>query len=254
LTADNIGRFFLRETSLEIMLAKQSDQAKGLPQPPVGPEPEDGRKRISLVDPRNISVEEISLRDAIENRRSVREYSAEYLSFQDLSWLLWSAQGIQEITGEGNSRKVYRTVPSAGGRHPLDVHLAISRVEGLEPGLYTYLPVSHELQAENTSRDFAEEIAVLCRKQMFMAKAAASFFWIGDEYRFMWRHMERGYRFVFEDAGHACQNLYLACENIGCGCCAIGYFDEKGLSCLLGIDGERLFPVYAACVGKKQKK
>jgi SagB-type dehydrogenase family enzyme len=254
LTADNIGRFFLRETSLEIMLSKQSDQAKGLPQPPVGPEPKDDKKRIPLIGPRDISVGEISLREAIENRRSIREYSAEYLSFQDLSWLLWSTQGIQKITGEGNSRKVYRTVPSAGGRHPLDMHMAISRVEGLEPGLYTYLPVSHELQAENTCMDFAEKIAVLCRNQMFIEKAAASFFWIGDEYRFMWRHMERGYRFVFEDGGHSCQNLYLACENIGCGCCAIGYFDEKGLSSLLGIDGEKLFPVYAACVGKKQKK
>ena len=163
-------------------------------------------------------------------------------------------QGIQEIRGTEGVRRTWRNVPSAGGRHPFDTWLTLSRVSGLMPGIYTYLPGEHALQEENSERDFSRDVARICRNQLFMASAAVNFFWVADEYRFMWRHMERGYRFVMQDAGHVCQNLYLACENAGCGCCAIGYFDEPELCSLFGIDGLEHFPAYAASVGKSGKK
>ncbi len=248
---ENIGRLFLRETSLQKMLEQTSDQGKGLPIPPISPTPDPEKWRIPLASPKTLSFPPLDIRDSIEKRRSHRSYSDNPLSIEELSWLLWATQGIQRTSGEGNTLKVYSTVPSAGGRHPLDVWLVLSRVAGVSPGLYSYLPEEHAIQEEDVSRDFAEDIAEVCGKQFFISKGAVSFFWMGDEYRFMWKHMERGYRFVFLDAGHACQNLYLACEAIGCGCCAIGNFDEDALRRLFRIGKEGVFPVYGATVGKK---
>lgn len=251
---DNMGRVFLRETSLRKMQAKKSPQAEGLPQPPLFPEPDTAKTRIPLVSPEDLRIPSMDLKTALERRRSIRSFSEEYLSLEELSWLLWATQGIQEIRGTEGVRRTWRNVPSAGGRHPFDTWLTLSRVSGLMPGIYTYLPGEHALQEENSERDFSRDVARICRNQLFMASAAVNFFWVADEYRFMWRHMERGYRFVMQDAGHVCQNLYLACENAGCGCCAIGYFDEPELCSLFGIDGLEHFPAYAASVGKSGKK
>ena len=118
------------------------------------------------------------------------------------------------------------------------------------PGIYTYLPGEHALQEENSERDFSRDVARICRNQLFMASAAVNFFWVADEYRFMWRHMERGYRFVMQDAGHVCQNLYLACEAVGAGTCAVAAYDQEACDALLGVDGEDEFTVYLAPVGK----
>jgi len=67
-----------------------------------------------------------------------------------------------------------------------------------------------------------------------------------------WRYGERGYRYLFLDAGHVCQNLYLASENIDCGTCAIGAFHDDELNKLLNINGKDQFVIYAATVGKKK--
>ncbi|NIR13327.1 MAG: SagB/ThcOx family dehydrogenase, partial [Desulfobacterales bacterium] len=74
--------------------------------------------------------------EILEQRRSVRNYSADSLSMDELSWLLWCTQGVQQTTAQP---RTYRTVPSAGGRHPYETYLAIGNVEDLEPGLYRYL-------------------------------------------------------------------------------------------------------------------
>jgi SagB-type dehydrogenase family enzyme len=68
-----------------------------------------------------------------------------------------------------------------------------------------------------------------------------------------WRYSERAYRLVHLDAGHACQNLYLAAEQIGCGTCAIGAFDDHQIADVLKIDGEEEFVLYCATVGRKSE-
>ena len=83
-----------------------------------------------------------------------------------------------------------------------------------------------------------------------VVSAAVSFFWLADVYRSAWRYSERAWRYVFLDAGHVCQNLYLAAAPLECGVCAIAAFDDAKLNSLLGADGENQFAVYAAVVGK----
>jgi len=66
-----------------------------------------------------------------------------------------------------------------------------------------------------------------------------------------WRYAERAWRLVHLDAGHVCQNLYLAGEQIGCGTCAIGAFDDQVMADLLELDGSEEFIIYCAALGKK---
>ncbi|GHS90722.1 hypothetical protein AGMMS49957_17310 [Synergistales bacterium] len=192
------------------------------------------------------------MREAIESRHSIRAYADAPISPDELSWLLWATQGVRKLGFAVGSERTYRSVPSAGGRHPFETYLAVRAVKDIEPGIYRFLPIEHALQEVDAPRDISSEIAAVCRNQKFIEKAAVTFVWIADEYRATWRYQARAYRGIFQDAGHVCQNLYLAVANIGCGACGIGAFDDIALSRFLGVDGVTLFPAYAATVGKKK--
>lgn len=66
-----------------------------------------------------------------------------------------------------------------------------------------------------------------------------------------WRYGIAAYKVIAIDAGHVCQNLYLACEAIGAGTCAIAAYDQEAMDKILRIDGQDEFAIYLASVGKK---
>ncbi|MRR37819.1 SagB/ThcOx family dehydrogenase, partial [bacterium] len=227
----------------------RADQSRGLPAPPLEePAPEEG-KFISLPQPLLISVPPLDIRSALESRRSVRRYSEKFLTIEELAYLLWATQGIRE---KHEPYATFRTVPSAGGRHAFETYLQINRVNGLEPGLYRYLAFSHRLLLIDPDPGMADCLADACLGQAMVRDSAVTFIWSCVIYRMAWRYSERAYRLVHLDAGHVCQNLYLAAEQIGCGVCAIGAFDDEIMAGLLGIDGTEEFVIYCATVGNKQ--
>ncbi len=188
------------------------------------------------------------LRTAIEQRRSIRHYTRDPLTIEELAYLCWCTQGIVEMKAPFYT---LRNVPSAGGRHALETYLLISRVKGIKPGLYRYLAFSHSLATIDTTDGISDSIMSACLGQAFVRSSAVSFIWSAVIYRMAWRYSERAYRLVHLDAGHACQNLYLAAGQIGCGTCAIGAFDDQQMADVLNIDGKEEFVVYCATVGKK---
>lgn len=226
----------------------RADQFQGLPVPPLEKPVPEGGKFILLPQPAEISVTPIDLRSAIESRRSIRQYSRDALSLEELSYLLWCSQGIVQ---KHEPYATFRNVPSAGGRHAFETYLQINRVSGLEPGLYRYLAFSHRLIAIEISSDMADRITEACLRQALVRDSAVTFIWSCVIYRMAWRYSERSYRLVHLDAGHVCQNLYLAAEQINCGVCAIGAFDDELMAGLLGIDRADEFVIYCATVGKK---
>ncbi len=226
----------------------RADQFQWLPAPLLEkPGPEDG-KFISLPQPAEISVPPLELRSAIESRRSIRQYTSEPLTLQELAYLLWCTQGIVQ---RHEPYATFRNVPSAGGRHAFETYLQINRVSGLEPGLYRYLAFSHRLVPIETSPETADRLMDACLRQTIVRDSAVTFIWSCVIYRMAWRYSERAYRLVHLDAGHVCQNLYLAAEQINCGACAIGAFDDELITGLLGIDGLEEFVIYCATIGRK---
>ena len=241
------GKEFMEKTKYPYI--GKSDQQKGLPQPPLELPPDPGRPVMDLPLPELLDIPLLDLRIAIESRRSIRAYLHEPITREELSFLLWSTQGVQAVHG---TQATFRTVPSAGARHAFETYLFVNDVESLEPGLYRYLALSHRLQQLDTDPTLPHRIAAACFNQQFILRSGAVFLWTAVPYRMTWRYGERGYRDLHLDAGHVCQNLYLAGEAVGCGVCAIAAFDDDAMDALLGIDGENQFLIYLATVGKKE--
>lgn len=246
------GAEFLRQTRYEHL--EPSAQSRGKPQPPLEVPPAAGRDLVALPRPADLRVPSLDLRAAVDARRSRRSYSAQALSLEELSFLLWCTQGVRELlapAGQGSPPvATMRTVPSAGARHALETCLSVHRVEGLAPGLYRFCAVVHTLEPI-LERSVAEAMTEACLGQRFVERSAVTFAWTAVRERMCWRYGERGYRYLFLDAGHACQNLYLAAEAVGCGACAIAAFSDEAVNRLLGLDGEERFALYLAAVGKR---
>lgn len=246
--AQSTGREFMHKTRYEFL--EESDQRKGIAQPPLELPYQGEAPLIELPAPDAVPVGEIDLTTAIRERQSMRRYTTEALSLGELSFLLWATQGVREIMQRPGRRATLRTVPSAGARHAFETYILANRVEDLAPGLYRFLAIEHKLAIVNTGPDIAEQVTTAALGQKFVRDNAATFIWTAVPYRMTWRYVERGYRFLHLDAGHVCQNLYLAAQAVDCGVCAIAAFNDKAMDAALGIDGETQFTIYMATVGK----
>lgn len=242
-----IGIEFLKKTKYPAFVP--TDQARGVPAPPVERPPEPGERIVPLPAPASVKTDPLDLREAIERRRSVRDYDHRPMALEELSFLLWCTQGVRYV--DEDRTVTLRTVPSSGGRHAFETYLLVNDVEGLAPGLYRYLPVEHRLVEKSVDPDIAIKVNVACQNQTFVMRSGVAFLWAADMYLMTWRYGERGYRDIFLDAGHVCQNLYLAAETVGCGVCAVSGFGDDAMNRILGLDGEERFLVYLAAVGKK---
>ncbi|GMG96418.1 SagB/ThcOx family dehydrogenase [Tepidimicrobium xylanilyticum] len=241
-----IGQEFMEKTKYQYL--EESDQQKGLPQPSLELEYAKDGTLIDLPKAEDIEVKPLDLREAIESRKSLRKYADKPLTIEELSYLLWCTQGVKTITSRPST---LRNVPSAGARHSFETYLLINMVDGMKPGLYRYLAIEHKLLEINTEHDIANKMSKSCLDQIFVKNSAVTFMWTTIIYRMKWRYGERGYRYIHLDAGHVCQNLYLAAQSIDCGVCAIAAFDDDEINNLLGLDGEEQFVVYIGTVGKK---
>ncbi len=237
----------LRSGDWEAWRLAATDQRRGLPpSPPERPCPE-GAPTVDLVPPEDLTVGTMPLIQAIRQRRSRRRFTRDPLTLEELSFLLWATQGRSRPAGEGSPH--LRTVPSAGARHPLETYLLVNRVQGVAAGLYRYLPLEHRLCLLDDDRRTAREIHIACYEQ-YVAESAVTFIWAAVPYRTAWRYAYLAPRLILLDAGHVCQNLYLACEAIGAGTCAVGAYDQARLDAILDLDGVEELAVYVAPVGR----
>jgi SagB-type dehydrogenase family enzyme len=243
-------REFLKDTIRLETDFTQVDQHQGVPPPPVEKPFPAAARRIDLVAPAQLAhLGTLGLYEAIVRRQSRREFSAAPLSLAELSFLLWATQGIRQTLGPGVA---LRTVPSAGARHALETYLAVFRVTGLEPAFYRYLPVEHQLLWEFHELQAAARLTEAALGQSFVSQAAVTFLWTTLPYRMEWRYGLAAHKAIALDAGHVCQNLYLACEAIGAGTCAVAAYHQQRMDRLLRLDGEDEFVIYLAPVGKME--
>jgi SagB-type dehydrogenase family enzyme len=244
---ESIGQEFIRRTSYPEL----SDSPEGsgiIPQPPLELPLPEGVVGMALPDPEQIKVPALDLRTAIAERKSLRKYSEAALSLEELTYLLWATQGVKRVT----SRPVtLRNVPSAGARHAFETYLLVNRVDGLTPGLYRYLAIENQIGKLPAPENINELLTEACLNQSQVATSAVTFFWGAVVDRMFWRYVERGYRYLHLDAGHVCQNLALAAEQLSCGICPIAAFDDEKANRTLGLDGKSQFVIYVASLGKK---
>ncbi|MCP4178372.1 MAG: SagB/ThcOx family dehydrogenase [bacterium] len=209
--------------------------------------PED-EEVIKLPPPESDILKTTNIFDCISKRQSRRKFNSEPLSQKELSYLLWATQGVKkEFDHKRFSR---RTVPSAGARHPFETYLAVNNVEGLKTGIYRYLPFSHSIVFLYQVENFESRLKEAALDQRFAGECAVSFIWTAIPYRTEWRYSTESKKLILQDSGHLCQNLYLACESIQCGTCAISAYDQKKMDSIIQVDGEEEFTMYLSPVGK----
>lgn len=189
-----------------------------------------------------------SLSDLVRNRYSCRRFSSLAIQASALSTILWAAYGVAQKTIYLDVEMLLRTVPSAGGLYPLEVYCLIYNVEGIEPGIYHYVPLYNALEriADLVPRD--EAILSFLRQDAVMTSAAVLVVTAVSD-RVMEKYGERGYRFILIEAGHLAQNANLAAQASGLGSLNLGGFSDAELSEILSLDSEIEFPVYAIAIG-----
>ncbi|SDL26100.1 SagB/ThcOx family dehydrogenase [Halarsenatibacter silvermanii] len=169
--------------------------------------------------------------EAIYERLSVREFTDENLKKEEIGHLAWAGEG---ITVDGVSGPT-RSSPSAGATDPLKIHLAVSGVEDLKPGIYEYDTENHEL-IKKLKGDRGEELAGAALGQQAIADAPAVFLVTADYTRTTSRYGERGITYVHIEAGHAAQNINLMAEQMGLGAVMIGAFEDEAVVEIAGLD------------------
>jgi SagB-type dehydrogenase family enzyme len=244
-------RNFLKSNFDEFKNIK-TDKMNGVPQPPIVKGYDLSSNIINLPKVNKEIVKNSNIYECIKDRRSTRFYADKLMTLEELSYLLWATQGITETNKAGLT---LRTVPCSGATHSFETYLFILRVEGVQSGVYRYLPIEHKLLFMYKLDEIGNKINEITLDQPFVPnfvkKAAVVFAWSTTPYRSEWKFDITAHKKILIDIGHVCQNLYLASESVEAGTCAIGIYDQKKIDELLELDGNEEFVIYLAAVGKK---
>lgn len=185
---------------------------------------------------------ELSVEAALKERRSRRRYAADPLTLAEVSQLLWAAQGTTDEIGN-------RTAPSAGGLFPLEVYLVAGEVAELSPGIYSYRPASHDLEAFATG-DRRDDLATAAFGQSFGGLAPVAIVIAAVERRVALQYGQRAPRYVHMEVGAAAENVHLQAEALGLATVMIGAFNEAAVKAMLALPREEE-PLLIMPVGRR---
>lgn len=242
----NKGRSILKYDEDKIDPEYQSDQDLKRPQPPLVKE---DMTENAFDLPRNFDEldTKLDLTTLLTERKSSRVYTEENLTLLQLSYLLWATQGIKAVRGKKYA--TLRTVPCGGARHEFETYMLVKHVEGLEPGLYHYLPWGHRMEKLGEVEDMDKTLNDSLVGQSWGVHSSVVFFWSVVCYRAEWRYGVSAHRIILVDIGHVGENMYLASNALGLGTCGLGAFDRNLCNKLFGLDGEEEFILYTQTVG-----
>lgn len=197
---------------------------------------------ITLPQPKTIG--QMSVEEAISKRRSRRDFKDQSLSLEQISQILWSAQGITDKERE------FRSAPSAGALYPIEIYLVTGRdgVENLEAGVYHFNAEGYNLK-RLLRGDLRQELAEVALGQEAVSLAPVSLVITAIFERTTQKYGARGERYVNLEAGHVAQNVYLQVETLGLGTVSIGAFDDNRVKEILSLPKEAQ-PLYIMPIGR----
>lgn len=173
----------------------------------------------------------MTVAQALERRRSLRAYADRAMTAQELAWVIHAATGITSAQG-------HRTAPSAGALYPVETYAVVTRVDGIDPGVY-HVDVRDQALEPVRSGSVAGDLMVAGLGQDFLRRAPVVLVLTGLFQRSRWKYRQRHYRYVCWEGGHVAQNVYLAAESVGLGACMVGSFLDGMVNDLIAVDGRR---------------
>lgn len=196
-------------------------------------------KPIPLPEPRYSG--EVSVEEALRERRSVRSYKSDPLELAEISQILWSAQGI-------TSERGFRTAPSAGALYPLELYVIAGKVNGLPPAVYKYRPRDHAL-LEFLPGDRRSRLSRAALRQGAIRKAPAVILFCAVYERTTGKYGQRGIRYVHMEIGHAAQNVCLQAIALGLQTAVIGAFRDAEVKAIADLPASEQ-PLYLVPIGR----
>lgn len=247
------NRYYMQCPSFDTVM-RESDQKKGLLRPEQGKDC--GGQKI-VLPAFDAAIKNGSYTDLLTTRRSIREYCPEKpMSQEQLAFLLWSINSVQQHRDPAKVHTL-RPVPSGGARHPFEVYFVAKNIEGLEQGLYHYMPMENigeklvtiERLGDFDKQDYNAKITEMLSGQDWAVDAAMVAFISCIPYRGEWRYMDLAHRVMLTDLGFLSQNFMLSCAAMNLGsCCMAGY--RQGLCDeVFGHDGLNEYTVMAIAAG-----
>lgn len=194
-----------------------------------------------IILPKPQRVGKVSVEEAICKRRTIRVYSDKAINLNELSQLLWAAQGV-------TSKEGLRAAPSAGALYPLEIYVVVGNIEKLDKGIYKYNPFQHSIKKIKIG-DYRKVLTDFALGQEQVQTAAANIIICAVYKRISWKYGERCKRYVDMEVGHSAQNLLLQAEALGIGCCPVGAFYDEKVKKILNTEIEE--PLYIITIGKK---
>lgn len=186
-----------------------------------------GSKASSRIGLSGSGRARVPVEQVLDQRRSVRDFTSGALSLEQVSQLLWACQGVTSEDGK-------RTAPSAGALYPLTIWLIARRITGVPEGVYRYDPRAEGLQTLKLG-DFADSVAEAAFGQRWIAGAPAILAITAAISRTAARYGSRAERYVFIEAGHAAQNVYLQVQSLGLGTVIVGAFEDAAVANILSL-------------------
>jgi SagB-type dehydrogenase family enzyme len=192
----------------------------------------DQDKLIQLPKPDHTG--KMSLEETLLRRESVRDFIPKPLAPQEISQLLWAAQGMTRKWGG-------RTAPSAGALYPLEIYLVTAG------GFFHYLPARHQL-IRLSDRNLLKDLCHAALGQACTREAPAVVVMAAVYERTSGKYGQRAERYIAMEAGHAAQNILLQATALGLGAVPVGAFYDERVQKALGLPGDQR-PLYLIPVG-----
>lgn len=188
------------------------------------------------------------LKNSLNRRYSKREFdTTANITFDELSTILHYSAGIKPVSGK--NKHIRRYYPSGGARYPLEVYLAVQRVEKINPGIYHFNVKDNVLEKLSDSKGDMDSL----KEGLYYpwSRDAAVYYFITAVWdRNFMKYKDRGYRIVLMEAGHMAQNIALVSSNLGIGCCNSVGFHNQRINQILDIENEDEDSLYMAVLGK----
>lgn len=205
-----------------------------------------GAPRVQL--PSSMPSSERSFDEVLHKRVSARQFNGEGVEIEQLAKILFMGYGVTRDNAGTHFPRPFRTVPSGGALYPLDIYVYASRVEGLEAGLYHYNPAEHSLDVLRI-KDEAARVSKFFIQGDLAGNAAVVLFITATFIRTTFKYGDRGYRFIFLEAGHLAQNVNLTAQEMGLATTNVGGYVDRDVDRYLGLDGVNESAVYLLLVG-----
>jgi len=197
-------------------------------------------ENIQLPDPPGA---DLSVHQAIAQRRSRREFGDKTITMDQLSELLWSAAGITHSNGR------FRAAPSAGATYPFDTYVVIGDVEGIDSGIYKYIEESHQIEPVKLG-EYISKVTDASLGQAVLRNSSLIICLFAIPERTTQRYGDRGYMYIHMEAGHIGQNIHLVCEALNLSTTMIGAFYDDKIADVFQVEGN---PTYLMPVGPRKE-